>query len=63
MVNTKIEVNFQIDNEFIPYGENKPIKTLKDYEEDIGREINVILRGLYPEYKNLEINVITNSLS
>lgn len=63
MLNTNIEVNFQINDESIPYGENKLAKTIEEYENFIEKEIKILLSGLYPEYENLKINVTTNSLT
>lgn len=57
MIDTKIEINFQINEEFLPYGENKPAKTAEEYEDFIMKEIEVLLRGLYPKYENLNITV------
>jgi|688.fasta_scaffold198819_3 hypothetical protein len=62
MLDTKIEINFQINDEFIPYGENKPTNTLEEYKNLIENEVKVFLRGMYPEYENLKINITTNSL-
>lgn len=63
MLNTNIEVNFQINNESIPYGENRLVKTIEEYENFIEKEVKIILGGLYPEYENLKINVTTNFLT
>jgi hypothetical protein len=57
MIDTKIEINFQINEEFVPYGENKPAKTVEEYKDFIMKEVEVLLRGLYPEYENLNITV------
>ena len=63
MINTKIEINFQTDDKGIPYGENKPSKNIEEYKNFIEEEIKTLLGGLYPEYKNLKINVTTDSLA
>lgn len=63
MINTKIEVNFQINDESIPYGENKPSKTIEEYKNFIEEEVKILLRGLYPEYENLKIIITADTLT
>jgi hypothetical protein len=62
MTNTKIEINFQIDDEFIPYGENKPIKSLEEYQVLINEYVETFMSGLYPFHTNLSVGVTTSSL-
>lgn len=53
-----IQINFEIDEDKILYGEDKPIKNFDEYKVFIEEEVKTILKGLYPPYENLNINVI-----